>query len=1284
MINGSIRRSSYIVICLLITLTGSVYYAEDVYAQQDEEFLGALSPVTIDTTEIAALLPATGRRDLENPEPSDDGIEIDFVLEYGPLGRRYLTVYIVDEQAYLPLFDLFNLFKINISYSSSQRIASGFYIDEQTDYTIDFLTQTIRVGERTGSFSDEDIRVGNNGFYLKPELFAEFFDLEFEVEPARLRLALHTDVTLPVLALQEREQARSQIRGVRDGREFYPLAFPRNRKLFGSGFVDYQLSASSFNDFESRSQSLNTTYGFELLGGDMSGRLGLNRTTGGQIRTATDLSTWRYVISDNPYMTTIRAGNVSTQGLSGGRVRGVSFTNEPLYNPVTFDVLPVFGVTEPGTDVELILNKRLVDFTSVDESGEYELFVPIRYGNTTLEVVEYLPDGRIRRELKDIRVPGSFLSPGEVRYSGTVGLAENGNGGIDAPGLRENDLAGSLSVSGGITRRLTATQTLYYRENEFDPWPELSTSLTGRVGTGYLVSATAAPGSRYDLQLSTLSVSRFTFSGGYTFFEAGNEQNSGVRQQASGGFSLPIRLVPKRPLLLSFSGNYSDLRGGGNRFSYRASTGFGLGGLRLRVTYRDQLSGPSSSLATTEGARATYTASTNTGNLPLIGRLTGRVSLTANLDHDVENRQLTNFSMRAYKSFSSRASFNATFERDLISGFSSLQAGLQIRFNKARSTTNATYSGGSSSLTQTVSGSVGYDEHFRRFVLSERNMVGSSAASVVQFLDANANDRYDEGEQILDFDGIGFVTGGQKQLGGDGVLRLWQLPAYRQVNLSIDNIRNPNPTAVTYLDRFSIFTDPNRFKLLEIPYDYSGVAIGGIYQMKRGEKTGLGGANFIIRAKDGSFETEERTFSDGGVYVMDIPPGEYILELSPLLVSFMDVGDQVTQTEFTITPREGGDFVEGVEVVLQGEPSPVEPEPTPEAEPEGVVEDRFVYQVQAGSFMTPVLAERLAAHLNRRMDDRFTIYYSEYTQQFAVRTDTLHSKGKALEIGDQTREVLDAPDRFSLPDPLLVYLNRDYYPPRQQNEPAVYTLQAGLFDRRGNADRLAEKIGGQSVRLPSEAQYRVFKGAFDRLEEALDVQDEMRQQSPGGHSDYYVYRVDGDAAGWPSPVEYRIEYGVAAIQAEAEQRAAAVGGVVEKAGEGRYRIVSEREKPFREQSDALLDARNRAGGEEAKLAVANTKAMAGIHRIVYRITAVNGQKADEAFDRLCGLVGREGCRELIQRSRVEEALMISPNTVNAAFILAVNRNREALEEFLDIERYMEQLPVIEVLREAGE
>lgn len=859
----------------------------------------------------------------DSPRPptiSEDGLEIDFVFEYRPLGRRYLTVYIVNDVAFLPLFDLFDLLRINIQYDSSQRVVSGFFIDEETEYSIDFVEYEIVVGEKSATFEQDDLRIGNNGFYLTPELFSQMFGLHFEVEPNRLRLTLTSDQTLPIELFQERERARERIESPLGERDYFPLEFPRNRKWFGSGFLDYQVTGSLFDGLDQNSQSLSGRYGFEFLGGDMSGIATLNRSAGSDIRMGSELSSWRYVISDNPYMTTIRAGSVSTQGLSGGRVHGLSFSNEPLYLPVIFDVYPIFGITEPGTQVELLLNNRLVDFTAVDESGEYELFVPIRYGNTTLEVVRYLPDGRIEREIKDLRIPGSFLSPGEVRYTATAGYAENGTRqerGL-AEGLFRNDLAASLELSTGLTQRVTATQQLYYRQNEFDPWPEFSSTITTRIGTSYLVNTTVAPNSRYDLQLNTLSVSNFTFSGSYTYFDPENRQNRSVRQQASGGLSLPIRIIPQRPLLVSFSGTYRELRGGDELFQFRASAGFSLLGLRFRVTYRDVIS-MQEIPAGTEGSRATYTLNTNLGNLPLIGKLTGRLSLTANLDHDVENRQFTKLSVRAYKSFSSRSNFNATFERDMVNGFSQIQAGFQFRFNQVRSTLNTRVSENGWSATQAISGSVGYDDNFRRFLLSERNLVGSSAVSVVQFMDTNANRRYDPGEEILAFDGLGFVTGGQRRLGSDGVLRVWQLPSYRQVNMTINTLRNPNPTAVTHLSEFSLFTDPNRFKLIEIPYDFSGVAIGGIYQVNRGVRSGLGGARFIIRAKDGSFETEERTFSDGGFYVMDIPPGEYTLELSPLLVSFMNLEDQKTQTEFTITPQDGGDFVDGVEILIMGD-----------------------------------------------------------------------------------------------------------------------------------------------------------------------------------------------------------------------------------------------------------------------------------------------------------------------------------------------------------------------------
>lgn len=1243
----------------------------DVFGQHQMEILSNLFPEPIETTELLALLNLD--RNPETPVLSEDGLEIDFILEYLPLGRRYITVYIVDDDPFLPLFDLFNLFKINIEYSSSQRIVSGFYINEDIEYSIDFIELTIQVGNRTGIFNNDDVRVGNNGFYLNPKIFSEMFDLNFDVEPSRLRLGLQTDVKLPILALRERETARSQIHGISDGRDFYRLEFPRNRKIFGSGFLDYQISGMAFNSLQNNSQMVSTTYGFEFLGGDMSGQLNLNRAINGTIRTSTDLSTWRYVVSDNPYLTTIRAGNVPTQGLSGGRVRGVSFTNEPLYTPEIFDVYPVFGITEPRSQVELLLNNQLVDFVTVDESGEYELFVPIRYGNTTLEVVEYLPNGRIRRELIDLRIPGTFLSPGEIRYSGTVGLEENGNGisGIDT-GSRE-DMSGSIAVSAGLSRRLTATQTIYYRENVFDPWPEYSSTLNARIGRSYLVSASAAPGSRYDLQLSTLSVSNFTFSGGYTFFETGNLQNRNTRQQASGGLSFPLRFFQNNPILLSFNGNYNDIRADGNRFNYRTSIGFTVLSLRLRATYRDHLGSASSSFSG-DGARATYSASTNTSNLPFISRWLGRVSLTANLDHDVENRQFTNFSMRAYKSFSSRSSLNATFDRNMISNLSTLQVGLQIRFNSARSTTNTRISENSQTLTQTISGSIGYDDHFRHFLFSERNLVGSSAVSVVQFLDTNANGVYDKGEEILDFDGLGFVTGGQRKLGSDGVLRLWQLPAYRQVNMSIDNIRNPNPTAVTGLDQFSIYTDPNRFKLIEIPYDYSGVAIGGIYQVNRGVKEGLGGARFIIRSVDGDYEIEERTFSDGGFYVMDIPPGDYILELSPLLVSFMNVDDQVTQTEFTITPRDGGDFVDGVEIVLEGIPL-LEPEPK---EPIFVEKrDPFVYQVQAGSFVNRRSAERLAGHLNENLEDKFMIYYSEFTNQFSVRTDTLHQKEGAIEIQELSRKLLNHPDIFSLPDPFLVYLNRNYYDSSSimKTSHVFYAVQAGVFNSRIRADALAEQIDGQVVRLPSEHWFRVFTNIFTSFENAEANRKEKLQDTSLNHSEFTLTRLDVRPAQWPKPVMYRVQYATFFQKYRADALANSVNGIVELTGENLHRVISKYEKPFNEMNRELNELGDKVDRTDILLLPIGRNPMSEVHRIVYSLSVKDQQRSDIAFNELCAILQTADCRELISEYRVDNLLMLFSNTVNARFILAIDDERERLEKYYKINFYMEQIPV---------
>ena len=854
-----------------------------------------------------------------SPVRSTDGLEIDFVFDYEPLGRQYVSVYVVDDIVFLPIFTLFNIFQLNIRYEAEKQQVSGFFINEEKKYEVDFIHNSIQVGNKRGSFTKEGYRVGENGFYIKPELYAEYFDLIFDVQPNRLLFTLDTDLELPVLLNREREEARANMSGVESNRMFYKTMFPRERTLFGSGFLDYQLGTTSLNGLEQVSNSLLGRYGFELAGGDMSGRFGLSRLTDGSLKSDYNFSNWRYVFHQNRYLTTLRAGSVQAPGLNGSQMSGITIDNEPLLLPEFYDTFPVFGIAEPGTKVELILDSELIDFTEVGESGEYNLGVPLRYGNSLLEVVKYLPDGRIRREERDIRIPGSFIKPGDIRYRLTAGVAQDRR--MDSAGseiqMGLKSPAAGFSVRTGITRWLTTSQQIGYKQKGYRDGITYLSTFTGRIRDDYLINIDINPARQYSLRMSSLNRSKLSYSGSYSRFVSAENDESSALQNASLNLSYSIPWV-KSPIFLGLSGTWADYLESPDELQYRASIGFSILALRFRTTYQERLTNIGG-FSGSQGGRAVYTVSTNTGSLPVINDLIGRVSLRGTLEHDVDQQQLTELRVRAYKSLSGTANLNIGYEKDLRSGMASLQAGVQLRFNKARSATLTRISNGGKNiaLNQNITGSVGYDENFHRFVLSDRNMIGSSAASIVKFMDANQNDSYDQGEEILHFEGLRNLAATQKKIGKDGVERIWQLPQYRRVNIEIDNVRNPNPTAITEYDRFSIRTDPNRFKLVEIPFDYAGVAIGGIYQMENGVKKGLGGANFIIRSLDSDFELTDRTFSDGGFYVIDVPPGRYELLLDPLLASFLGIEGEPPSTIFTVQAKDGGDFVEGIEIILQ-------------------------------------------------------------------------------------------------------------------------------------------------------------------------------------------------------------------------------------------------------------------------------------------------------------------------------------------------------------------------------
>jgi hypothetical protein len=213
-------------------------------------------------------------------------------------------------------------------------------------------------------------------------------------------------------------------------------------------------------------------------------------------------------------------------------------------------------------------------------------------------------------------------------------------------------------------------------------------------------------------------------------------------------------------------------------------------------------------------------------------------------------------------------------------------------------------------------GSLSVDRRFLSLQQNQRSSVGSGALSVVSFMDSNGNESYDDGEKILAFDGIEIEGGGQKKLGKDGVLRVFNLPSNRRINISINNTLNPNPTAVTLLNEFSVLVQPNVMKLIEIPYYSTGVAIGKVLERKNGNLEPRSGIKVLVVSKTTDDVLEARTFSDGGFYITDIPPGTYELVIDPEVADFLGL-EESPSVDFEIESKEFGDFAEGLELIYR-------------------------------------------------------------------------------------------------------------------------------------------------------------------------------------------------------------------------------------------------------------------------------------------------------------------------------------------------------------------------------
>jgi hypothetical protein len=811
------------------------------------------------------------------------------------------------DQTFLPLTELFSRLEINYQPDIKNFTVSGNFLSPNNPYTINLSAMQVQLGDQVYPLTPGDFRIGEMDFFLAPRVFEEIFGLVFTVNINHLVLGLETTHILPIQERKAREQARSRMEGREVLRENFPMGFDRKRSVLSGAMVDYAITGN----YAGKNPNLSYTFsgGAELLGGDMQGTIA-GFQSGGYSSYRTSNLRWRYAIRNNDFISGIMAGQLSTSGLQPYYIKGVAITNDPIEPRRMFETYVIDGNTEPESEVEIYVNERLIDYKRADELGYYRFNVPVTYGTTRIGLRIFTRSGEMIISEKQIQVPYTFLPRGVVTYNLQAGVTEN------FPGdTLQNRLIAHGNTGIGVTNWLTAVAGVQHLGDKFNR-EELFYygSLSARIAKQYLINIDAAPDAFYRFTGSVMYTSNLSLNMSYTKFEGAGMFNArNANEEVQANVYLPFRIL----------GMSTGLRLGGEHTIFESTQSTRLltdlsarlGKVNLRLNYRDNIFATGDKYQFGEGTLTTaltYTVSRSPG-VPVYAR---GMFVRGQTQYDVHRNQLRTTELHLSKTVFRSGRLNLGVIYNVAANMMLTQFGLTLDLKKVRSTTTVNTAGSLVSARQSLTGSIGYDMPNNHLTLNNRQQVGRSAASVLMFVDNNNSGKYDRGDQLLPYRAVKLDRTATMQVGRDSILRLTQLQSYYLYNLSINRNAIADPTLVPLKDNFAFVADPNQYKRIEIPFYRGGIIEGSVLIDRGGRLFGQGGLRLLLRAIGGDYETTVRTFSDGGFYVMDIPPGKYTLEVDPIQLEFLNARSKPASVEFEVKALADGDYLEGIEIFL--------------------------------------------------------------------------------------------------------------------------------------------------------------------------------------------------------------------------------------------------------------------------------------------------------------------------------------------------------------------------------
>lgn len=810
--------------------------------------------------------------------------EVPITLHVEYLGQTELLSFICEKNTYFPIVALFDFLKIKNVATNDFSGIEGFILNKEDYFIIDIDKKQILYKGKTISLEATDYIQTRTTFFLDSKRIEEIFGLKSAFNFRTLSASLIPDFELASVRIARQEQMRENLKNSQ--RVFTAdTTFLNERKFFDFGTVAWNLNAMQTTD-GNRFNHLNLGAGGMVAGGDL--RAHLNIHSDRKFSSRDLFYQWKYIDNANKSVRQTTLGKIAPQSISSifNPVVGIQLTNAPTYINKSFGTYLLSDYTQPGWMVELYINNVLVDYFEADSSGFFFFNVPLMYGTTNVNLRFYGPWGEEEVSERNIHIPFNFISAGELQYTISSGLVENGHNDMFAQARANYGITNSINIGVGIE---------YLSSHSQEPViPFLNTSL--RLPANMMLSGEYYHKVGYKGNFNYLSPSQLRLELNYSKFQ---------KEQVAISFSY----LEERKATLSFPikmGNYSAT----SRLTFRQNV--------TRNNTFTNMEWLLSGRAFGQRFNITSIAYYNDFIKPVISsrlstaiRFHQKLIFSPTLEYDYKTNQVTSINgeirTQIFKKINLRTSYNHNFRFDHFH----LNIGVNFELNFSRLSFNMSTNNKTTSFLQSGSGGLIFNPSEDYYKFTDRSDIGRGSIFFKPFLDLDGDGKRDNDEHFIEGVKIHSSSGGIIERLANGTTTISGLEPYLTYHFKVDG-GGLNRIAWRIENKtMNVFVNPNQIKVIEIPVKVVGEVSGYIYVSDKG----IGGIkiNIYSAAKELLFTVMSE--ADGYFSYFGIPSGSYVASVDAKQLSNLNLKAKA-ELPFRILNTEEGQFLDTLEFYL--------------------------------------------------------------------------------------------------------------------------------------------------------------------------------------------------------------------------------------------------------------------------------------------------------------------------------------------------------------------------------